>query len=252
MDLLLPEKTALVTGGSRGIGKAIARSLALEGCDVAIVARSRDALEKTAEELANETGRRIVPVVGDTGDEASVARFVAEAHNQLDRLEILVNNAAVAGGQAPPPSLAEITDEAFLSDVNVKVLGYLRCAREVSPHMIRQGWGRIVNIGGLAARSAGSTITSMRNVSIVALTKNLAEELGPQGINVTCVHPGGTVTERTSSEAAERMAGSTTVRRAITAQDVAHVVTFLASPLSLAITGDVIPAGGGVSRAIYY
>ena len=252
MDLQLEGKCALVTGGSRGIGKAIARSLALEGCDVAIVARGREALEKTAEELATETGRRIVPVVGDTGDESSVARFVAEAHNQLGRLDILVNNAAVAGGQAPPPSLAEITDEAFWSDVNVKVLGYVRCAREVAPHMLRQGWGRIVNVGGLAARSAGSPITSMRNVSIVALTKNLAEELGPHGINVTCVHPGGTVTERTTAEAAQRMAESTTVRRAITAQDVAHVVTFLASPLSIAITGDVIPAGGGVSRAIYY
>jgi NAD(P)-dependent dehydrogenase (short-subunit alcohol dehydrogenase family) len=252
MDLQLTDKCALVTGGSRGIGKAIARSLALEGCDVAIMARGREALEQTAEALANETGRRIVPVVGDTGDEVWVARCVTEAVNQLGRLDILVNNAAVAGGQAPPPKLAEITDEAFWSDVNVKVLGYVRCAREVAPHMIRQGWGRIVNVGGLAARSAGSTITSMRNVSIVALTKNLAEELGPHGINVTCVHPGGTVTERTTSEAAQRMADTTTVRRAITAQDIAHVVTFLASPLSLAITGDVIPAGGGVNRSIYY
>ena len=252
MDLQLTGKVALVTGGSRGIGKAIACSLALEGCDVAIVARSLEALEKTAQELANETGRRIVPVVGDTGDEASVARFVAEAVNQLGRLDILVNNAAVAGGQGAPPKLAEISEEAFWADVNVKVLGYVRCAKAAAPHMIRGGWGRIVNVGGLAARSAGSTITSMRNVSIVALTKNLAEELGPQGINVTCVHPGGTVTERTSAEAAQRMAEGTTVRRAITAENVAHVVTFLASPLSIAITGDLIPAGGGVNRSIYY
>ena len=252
MDLQLTDKCGLVTGGSRGIGKAIARSLALEGCDIAIMARGREALEQTAEEIANESGRRIVPVVGDTGDDVWVARCVAEAVNQLGRLDILVNNAAVAGGQAPPPKLAEITDEAFWSDVNVKVLGYVRCAREAAPHMIRHGWGRIVNVGGLAARSAGSTITSMRNVSIVALTKNLAEELGPHGINVTCVHPGGTVTEHTTSEAAQRMADSTTVRRAITAQDVANVVTFLASPLSLAITGDAIPAGGGVNRSIYY
>ena len=136
MDLQLQGKSALVTGGSRGIGKAIARALALEGCDVAIVARGREALEKTAEELATETGRRIVPVVGDTGDEDSVARFVAEAVNQLGRLDILVNNAAVAGGQAPPPTLSELRDEMFWADVNVKVLGYVRCAREAAPHMI--------------------------------------------------------------------------------------------------------------------
>jgi NAD(P)-dependent dehydrogenase (short-subunit alcohol dehydrogenase family) len=252
MDLQLSGKAALVTGGSRGIGKAIARSLALEGCDVAIVARGLEALEKTAQELANETGRRIVPVAGDTGDEASVTRFVAEAVNQLGRLDILVNNAAVAGGQGAPPSLAEISEEVFWADVNVKVLGYVRCAKAAAPHMTRGGWGRIINIGGLAARSAGSTITSMRNVAIVALTKNLAEELGPQGINVTCVHPGGTVTERTTAEAAQRMAEGTTVRRAITAENVAHVVTFLASPLSIAVTGDLIPAGGGVNRSIYY
>ncbi len=265
MDLELAGKGALVTGGSRGIGKAIARELAREGADVTIVARGREALEATAEELARETGRRIVPLVGDTGSDESVRAFVAGATQALGRLDILVNNAAQPGGQAPPPPLGAITDGHFWPDVNTKVMGYLRCAREASPAMIERGWGRIVNVGGLAARSAGSTVTSMRNAAIVALTKNLAEELGPHGVNVTVVHPGATRTERTPAaiaaraasqgmapDEAERRMATNAVGRLITAQEVAYVVAFLTSPRSVAINGDVIAAGGGAGRAIYY
>src|SRR5436190_9042544 len=181
MDLELAGKTAIVTGGSRGIGKAIARELAGEGVDVAIVARSAETLEQTAAELAEATGRRIVPIVADTASDASVKAMVEQAASALGHLDILVNCAAQAGGQAPPPKLAEITDDAFYGDINVKVMGYLRCAREVAPYMIEQGWGRIINISGLAARQTGSTIGSIRNVAVVALTKNLAEELGRHG-----------------------------------------------------------------------
>ena len=102
------------------------------------------------------------------------------------------------GGVVPPPKLAELTTEALWDEVNTKVMGYLRCAREVAPLMAANGWGRIVNVSGLAARQSGSIIGSVRNVSVAALTKNLADELGPLGINVTVVHPGATRTERTS------------------------------------------------------
>src|SRR5207302_1887700 len=187
---------------------------------------------------------------------------VADAFGHID---ILVNCAAQPGGMAPPPKLAEITDEAFYSDVNVKVMGYLRCAREVAPHMIRQRWGRIISISGLAARSTGNIIVGVRNVAVVALSKNLADELGPHGINVTVVHPGLTRTERTPgvvaalaqrhgiSEAdAEKRMVTNLVGRCIYATDIAHVVTFLASPAAVAINGDVIPAAGGVRGSIYY
>ena len=133
--------------------------------------------------------------------------------------------------------------------MNVKVMGYLRCAREVAPYMREQGWGRIINISGLAARGSGSTIGSMRNVAVAAMTKNLADELGPDGINVTVVHPGATRTKRTPSDAADPV---NSVRRLIDAREIAYVVTFLASPKSIAITGDAIAAGGGVGRAIHY
>jgi NAD(P)-dependent dehydrogenase (short-subunit alcohol dehydrogenase family) len=265
MDLQLAGKTAIVTGGSRGIGKAIAHELANEGVDIAIVARSIDALEQTAAELAEATGRRIFAVVADTASDESVKSMVAQAAGALGRIDILVNCAAQPGGQQPPPKLAAITDEAFYADINVKVMGYLRCAREVAPHMIRSGWGRIINISGLAARGTGSTIGSIRNVSVVALSKNLADELGPHGINVTVVHPGLTRTEKTAgviaaraerqglshAEAEQRMVNNL-VGRWIDAADIANVVTFLASPKSVAINGDVIAAGGGVAGTIYY
>ena len=266
MDLELQGKTAIVTGGSRGIGKAIARQLALEGVDVALVSRTAHAVEATASELARETGRRFLPLVADTGVDAEVRTMVERAAVELEHLDILVNCAAKPGGQAPPPKLAEITDEVFWSDVNVKVMGYLRCAREVAPHMARQGWGRIISISGLAARSTGSTVGSMRNVAVVALTKNLADELGPHGINVTVVHPGTTRTEKTPGvvaaqasklgiapeEVERRLGASNSLGRIVDAREIAYVVAFLASPKSVAINGDVIAAGGGVGRGIYY
>src|SRR5215472_5284718 len=101
MDLELKEKVAIVTGGSRGIGKAIARQLALEGVDVVLVARDRAALEATATELAAETGRRMVPLVADTGNDAAVRGMVEGAIIKLGRVDILVNCAAAPGGQAP-------------------------------------------------------------------------------------------------------------------------------------------------------
>jgi len=266
MDLELNGKAAIVTGGSRGIGKAIARELASEGVDLAIVARTPAALEATAHELARETGRRIVPIVADTGKDEDVRRMVREVLAAFGRIDILVNCAAQPGGQAPPPKLGEITDDHFWPDVNVKVMGYLRCAREAAPHMRQQGWGRIINISGLAARHTGTIIGSMRNVAVVALTKNLADELGPHGINVTVVHPSTVRTEKTpgviaaqaqrlgvSSEDVERrFAEQTLIRRMVEARDIAHIVAFLASPKSAAINGDVIAAGGGTPRSIYY
>jgi NAD(P)-dependent dehydrogenase (short-subunit alcohol dehydrogenase family) len=266
MDLELRGKRAIVTGGSRGIGKAIARALAAEGCAVAICARTRDALEAAARELGKETGSKVIPVVADTGTGDSVRRMVDAVVAGLGGVDILVNNAARPGGQGPVPNLEQITDDAFNEDMNVKVLGYLRCAQAVAPHMARQRWGRIVNISGLAARNAGSTIGSMRNVAIVAMAKNLAAELGSQGINVTVVHPGLTRTEATAGviqrraqaegvspeEIERRMSQGNLVRRIIDASDIANVVAFLASPKSVAINGDVIAAGGGVGTAIYY
>ncbi len=251
MDLELDGKKAIVTGGSRGIGKAIARQLALEGVDLGIAARDQARVDAAAAELAAETGRRILPWACDTGDDDSVRGMVAGLARELEGVDILVNAAAMPGGVIPPPKLPEITTDALWEEINTKVMGYLRCAREAAPHMIHHGWGRIINISGLAARQSGSTIGSIRNVAVSAMTKNLADELGPHGINVTVVHPGITRTERTTEEFAARVTGNT-IGRIVDADEVAYVVAFLASPKSAAITGDAIACGGGAPRSIHY
>lgn len=266
MDLGLTGKRAIVTGGSMGIGKAVGRALAAEGADVALIARGKDALAATASELAAETGRRVIAVPADTGSDDIVRAMVRQVVESLGGVDILVNAAAKPGGQGPVPTLETVTDQAFWDDMNIKVLGYLRCAREVAPFMKAARWGRIISVSGLAARQSGSIIGSIRNVSVAALTKNLADELGPFGINVTVVHPGMTRTEKTSAMLAARaqaagvpveqleaeMAQANATRRFVDAREVADVIAFLASPRSVAINGDAIAVGGGAGRAIHY
>ncbi len=263
MDLKLSGKTALVTGGSRGIGRAVAARLAAEGVTVAIAARDEARVKSAAAELSALGGGRVVGFAVDMGHEDQVRRLVAEATNEIGPISILVNNAATAAGRARPPALPDITRDKLLAEIDVKVLGYLFTAQAIAPSMAEAGWGRIINIAGLAARSAGSTIGSIRNVAVAALTKNLADELGPSGINVTCVHPGLTRT-RSLDEAVDaddrellesieaRIPKSNSIRRMIDADDIAVIVAFLASPLSLAINGDAIICGGGSPGPIYY
>jgi NAD(P)-dependent dehydrogenase (short-subunit alcohol dehydrogenase family) len=265
MDLQLAGKAAIVTGGSRGIGKAIARELAREGASVAIVARRREALEATAAELSEEIGGKLIPIVADTTSQDSVRAMVEQAVQSLGGVDILVNSAAEVGSRVAF-RLPEVTSSAFKSELDVKVLGSLRCIQQVAPHMMRKKWGRIINISGMAARSPTSIIGSTRNVALVAMSKNVADELGPHGINVTVVHPGGTLTEyyRAAMEQVAEARGipveraiqerfaTNLVRRPITPTDVAHVVTFLASPKARAINGDVIAVAGGYAGAIHY
>ncbi|HSW19529.1 MAG TPA: SDR family oxidoreductase [Ramlibacter sp.] len=267
MDLQLQGKRALVTGGSRGIGKAVALALAREGASVALLARSEQALAVAAQDIAATTGQRVVTVVADTSSDTQVHEAVAKAAQLLGgSIDILVNAAAEPGGRAAPPKLQEITGEHFHGELDIKVMGYVRCAREVVGGMRSAGWGRIVNISGLAARHAVSAVGSMRNVAVAALTKNMADELGPFGINVTVVHPGLTRTESlpamisakaaqagiSEAEAESRMAASNSIRSIVDASEVADVVAFLCSPRSRSINGDAIATGGGIPGSIHY
>ncbi len=253
MDLQLKGKRAIVTGGSRGIGKAIARQLAEEGVDVVIAARGRELLDATAAEITKAIGRRVVPIVADMGDDASVEALVAKAVAELGGIDILVNNAAAPGGTVPSARIEQVTSANLLFDVNVKVAGYLRSARAVAPHLIKNGWGRIINIGGGAARRTGNYIASVRNVAVSSLTKNLADELGPKGVNVVAIHPGTTRAGQTIDPAAEtRLAASVSIGRIVDASEIAFVVAFLASPKSVAINGETIGAGGGLLGPINY
>ncbi len=263
MDLHLSGKSALVTGGSRGIGYAVAQQLASEGVKVAIAARNTDGIAQAVESLRAHTGATVHGFSVDMGDEAAVRQMVADAETAVGPISILVNNAATAAGRAKPPTLQEITRAKLLAEVDVKVLGYLFAAQCVAPTMAAQGWGRIINVAGLAARSTGSTIGSIRNVAVAALTKNLADELGASGINVTCVHPGLTRTRRVEDaiddedrallQAIEnRITSGNSIKQMIDAEDIASVITFLASPRSIAINGDAIICGGGSPGSIYY
>jgi NAD(P)-dependent dehydrogenase (short-subunit alcohol dehydrogenase family) len=265
MDLQLRGKRAIVTGGSRGIGLAIADALASEGVDVAIVSRGADALQEAAGRLSVH-GTRIVAVTADTTDDEQVRDMVASVVAELGGVDILVNSAATPASSGATPTLATLTDEALHRELDTKLVGYLRTARAVAPHMKASGWGRIINISGLNARNAGSISGSVRNVAVAAMTKNLADELGTSGINVTVVHPGMTVTERTpwllqhraeasGVEPADIEAGfaaGISIGRMVTSAEVAAVVTFLASPRSVAINGDAIAVGGGSRGAIHY
>jgi len=266
MDLELKGKVAIVTGGSRGIGMAIGRVLTAEGANVALVARNKAALDGAAAEISKQAGGEAKGFMCDTTDDAAVKKMVADVVATFGRIDILVNCAAKPSGQSRPPTLGEITTEEFWDHMNTKVMGYLRTAREVAPHMIRQGSGRIINVSGLGAKHVGTTIGSIRNVGVAALTKNLADELAPHGVQVLCVHPGLVRTEATpgviaaqakvqgvsEAEIEKRMSGRNLVRKIVTAEEIAHVVAFLASPKAIAINGDAIPAGGGTPGSIYY
>jgi NAD(P)-dependent dehydrogenase (short-subunit alcohol dehydrogenase family) len=265
MDLQLAERRAIVTGASRGIGLAVARNLVSEGVHVALVGRGAEALDAAMEELSGH-GPTTVAIPTDTTDDGQVRAMVDRTVATLGGVDVLVNCAAAPGSASSRRRLQEILDDDIRVEIETKVLGYLRCARAVAPDMASRSWGRIINVSGLAARSAGNVAGSIRNVSVAALTKNLADELGPAGINVTVVHPGPTVTERTPAlvqasaaaqgiseeDALAGMASGISIGRLVTAAEVADVVTFLASPRSVAINGDAVVAGGGARGAIHY
>lgn len=259
MDLELDGRRALVTGASSGIGLAVADALAGEGARVAMVARTADRLRAAAVGIGT-------PVVADTADEASVRAAVDTVVALFGGVDILVNAAARATPPGPGPAPLDVTDDDIRREVEVKVLGYLRTARAVAPGMRERGWGRIVNISGLGARSAGSLAGSVRNVAVAAMTKNLADELGPHGVNVTVVHPGltrtATVEEAiraraardgtTPADAAAQLAAGVSIGRLVTPAEVADVVVFLCSPRSVAVNGDAVAVGGGAVGAIHY
>ncbi|WP_139980467.1 SDR family NAD(P)-dependent oxidoreductase [Nocardioides litoris] len=242
MDLGLDGRAALVTGGSRGIGLAVARALAAEGCRVALLGRDPETLATAARSVGDDT----VAVTADTTDDAAVRAAVDEAAARLGRLDVVVNCAAPRATPGGPSGLAGLDDAAFLANVDTKVLGYARVVRAAVPHLRAAGGGAVVNVSGMNARSTGSIAGSVRNIGVVALSKNLADELGGDGIAVVCVHPGLTVTERTEGDAAyAEQASANALGRPVTAEEVATAITFLASPRAAIANGAVVTLDGG-------
>jgi NAD(P)-dependent dehydrogenase (short-subunit alcohol dehydrogenase family) len=266
MDLGLKGKRAVVTGGSRGIGLAIVEALSAEGADVAIVARDAARAQEAASAVSARTGNRVIVSCADTGDDASVAAMGRDVAERLGPVDILVNCAAEPAGQGKTPLAEEVTRDMLDRQMNVKVMGYLRAAQAVLPGMRRNGWGRIISISGMGARKAGDTVGSIRNVAVVAMSKNLAEELAGTGITSVVVHPGFTKTDKVEAMIAARseetgqspedieagLASGNLNGYLPTPEDIGAIVAFLASEKARAINGDVIAAAGGARVAIHY
>ena len=263
MDLELRGKTALVTGASKGIGRAITLGLAAEGVKVAMCARDKAALESAALEIGRATDGEVVVVPGDLSRLDEVTRVVETSKSRLGRLDILVNNAgAIRGGD-----FAKIPDEQWAGDWSLKLLGYIRVARAVFPLMQAQGGGRIVNVVGAAARNptAGYLPGGVANAGLINFTKGLADLGAPSNILVTAVSPAATATSRWEMLMAQQAAaaGKTTeayraevegaypLKRIARSEDIADLVCFLVSARASFITGVCITVDGGATRGVY-
>lgn len=263
MDLQLKGKVAVVTGGSLGIGRAVTEALAAEGVRVAIVARSREALERAAREITQASGVEVLPLVADVSSTEQVNAMMDKVVAHFGRIDILVNGAAHPGGLVRS-AIDEADPEGLLKDIDIKVVGYMRCAKAASRHMKQTGFGRIINIGGLTGRGS-KQLSGMRNVAICHMTKVLSDQLGPSGITVNVIHPGVVDTPHihelyakeakiqglTPAEVEANYIKVTPIRRTLQPAEIADTVLFLASPRSGAITGESIGVDGGITRGIF-
>jgi NAD(P)-dependent dehydrogenase (short-subunit alcohol dehydrogenase family) len=235
----------------------------MEGVSVAIAARGIDALEQAAAELRAETGGNVVAIRTDTTSMDTVQSAIDCAAQQFGRLDILVNGAAAPGGLVRA-ELENADDQGLLQDIDIKVVGYFRCAKAATPHMKKNQFGRIVNIGGLTGRGS-KQLSGMRNVAIAHMSKTLSDQLGPHGITVNVIHPGVVETPHihelyekeahkqglTAAEVEANYARATPIRRVLQVQEIADLVAFLSSPRAAAITGESIGIDGGISRGIF-
>jgi NAD(P)-dependent dehydrogenase (short-subunit alcohol dehydrogenase family) len=262
MDLRLENKTALVTGGSEGIGKGIALLLAREGVDLAICSRRKDVLEATAAEIAKETGRKIVAIPADLTKDADARAFIEKGHAALGRVDIMINNA----GSSPGGVIEHLTETDWAQSLQLKFMGYVRCLRHVLPIMVQQGGGRVVNLIGNdgVKPSYWEIAPGAANAAGQNLTVSLAGQYGKHGISFCAVNPGPVRTERwdglvkamsrdmkISYDEANRLAPSSIpMGRIAEVEEVAALVTMLASPLMHMVNGTQIEIDGGQEKAL--
>ncbi len=247
---------ALITGGGRGIGKAIAKRLYAEKANVVICGTTEDVLKKAAEEIATED-RKVLPVVCDVSDSDQVKAMVEKARQRFGKVDILVNNAAVMlrhiGYERATKPFYELDEMDWDKVMNVNVKGMWLCASEVFPDMKNQNWGRIINISSeIVFMGRGNGIQYITSkAAVVGLTRGLAFEVGRYGITVNALSPGliqsETVQEHDFKEMSEAIANNSAIPRLEYPDDLVGTAAWLASDDAAFVTGQNISVSGGLS-----
>lgn len=260
MDLGLKGRKAVVTGGSKGLGKAIADELAREGADIAICARSESEVAAAAESL-KEHGGEVFARAADVTDPEQVDSFMTEAGDALGGIDILVNNA----GRARPGTFATLSDEDWKGDLDVKLFSMIRCSRAALPFLRSSGAPRIININAVQAKSPDPRFfaTSTNRAACLAFTKTLSLELAPENVLVNAVNIGFVVTPQwanihqhrapqlSEDEFFDSLAeAEVPLKRFGRPEEVSGIVAFLASDRASYITGAMIDVAGGMGRYV--
>lgn len=262
MDLGIAGRNALVTGGSLGIGRAVAAELAANGVNVAITARDPDRLAGVAQELVSNTGGRIVAIPGDMSKPEDISRVIAEAGVALGDIDILVNNA----GSSPAGRLQDLDDETWYAAFELKFMGYMRCARALAPAMRARKWGRIVNIIGAGGPNpnAGYILGGSFNAALLNFTRSLAKDCAPDNVLVNGINPGPTdtprwqslveqnakITGKTEAEISAQAVASVPLGRPAQPEEVADVATFLCSERASHLAGILLNVDGAASGGL--
>jgi 3-oxoacyl-[acyl-carrier protein] reductase len=257
MDLGIANRTAIVTGGSRGLGRQIALSLAQEGCNIAICARDGQRLSETAKEI-EALGVKVTTVEVDITD-ASAAEMIVSAAQAIGPVEIMVNN--VGGGSRGGPTLEKTTDEELLEALQLNLLAATRLIKLVTPSMRESQWGRIVSVASIWGREYGGTIGYMTaKAALIAMSKHLALELAADNILVNTIAPGSIKFPGGSWERFESSQPAEVVSRFIETnlpmgkfgwpEPVGDLVTYLCSDRAGMITGTSINIDGGQGRSL--
>ncbi|HEX2154626.1 MAG TPA: SDR family oxidoreductase [Acidimicrobiia bacterium] len=262
MDLGLAGKRVLITGGSKGIGRASAELFAREGSEVAITARGAEALEKAAAEIQEQTSARVIALPGDMSVEEDVRRVTDQAIDALGGIDVLVTCA----GSSPGGLMEELTDEQWYSSLNLKFMGYVRSMRAVLPHMRERGSGSIVLVIGNDGLkpSYWETTAGAANAAGINVAASMAEQYAPFGLRVNSVNPGPVNTGRwdglekafardkgvTQERAHELAVASIPIGRIAEPEEVANLVVFLASDRASFINGSHILIDGAQRKGI--